>query len=43
MDPADRIAVRFHFNGEFINDGKTIQYVGGKEAMSFLDRATLSL
>ena len=43
MDPADHIAVRFHFNGEFINDGKTIQYVGGKEAMSFLDRATLSL
>lgn len=43
MDPADCIVVRFHFNGEFINDGKTVQYVGGKEAMSFLDRATLSL
>lgn len=43
MGPIDHIVVRFHFNEEFINDEKTIKYLGGKEAMPYLDRATLSL
>ncbi|KAG2646627.1 hypothetical protein PVAP13_2KG524105 [Panicum virgatum] len=29
MDVLDTLAVRFHFGGAFVNDGKKIQYVGG--------------
>ena len=37
------LTVRFHFNGEFVNDGKILQYVGGSEQMSYIDRDKVSL
>lgn len=38
MDGFDTLTVRFHFNGEFLKNGK-----GGTEAMSYVDRDKLSL
>jgi hypothetical protein len=35
--------VHFHFGGEFVRIGPELQYVGGDEAMSEIDRASLSL
>ena len=43
MDPLDFIPVRFHFGGEFLNDGKTVHYIGGNEAMSYIERDKMSL
>ena len=43
MDPVDNLAVRFHFLGEFINEGRKVEYVGGSEAMSYIDRDKISL
>ena len=43
MDPLDTLAVRFHFGGEFLNDGKKTHYCGGNEAMSDIDRDKISL
>lgn len=43
MDPLDHLAVRFHFNGEFINDGKELHYVGGTTAMSYIERDKVSI
>lgn len=37
------LVVRFHFNGEFKNDGKTVRYVGGREQLSYIDRDKVSL
>jgi len=43
MDPLEFLAVRFHFGGEFFNDGKKLHYLGGNEKVSFIDRDKLSL
>lgn len=43
MDLIDFIAVRFHFLGHFISHGTKVDYVGGSEAMSYIDRDKLSL
>ena len=43
MDVLDTLPVRFHFNGEFLNDGKKVHYCGGRDAMSYIDRDKLSL
>ena len=43
MDPLDFLAVRFHFGGEFINDGKVLHYCGGKEGISTIERDKISL
>ncbi|KAG2606253.1 hypothetical protein PVAP13_4NG232544 [Panicum virgatum] len=43
MDPLDFLAVRFHFGGEFINDGKALHYCGGKEGISSIERDKISL
>jgi len=43
MDALDNLPVRFHFLGEFINDGKQVQYVGGSEALSYIERDNISL
>ncbi|KAJ1266514.1 hypothetical protein BS78_08G157000 [Paspalum vaginatum] len=43
MDPLDTLIVRFHFNGEFFNDGKKLHYLGGQIAMSYLERDKVSL
>ena len=37
------LAVRFHFLGEFVNEGRNLQYVGGRTAMSHVDRDKISL
>ena len=38
MDLLDHLCVRFHFGGEFFNDGKFVHYLGGSEALSWIDR-----
>ena len=43
MDILDTLPVRFHFGGDFVNDGNKKKYVGGREAMSYIDRDKLSL
>ena len=43
MDILDTLPVRFHFGGDFVNDGNKKKYVGGREAMSYVDRDKLSL
>ena len=43
MDSLDFLAVRFHFSGDFFNDGKKMQYLGGTKRVSFIDRDKISL
>jgi len=43
MDPLEFLCVRFHFGGEFFNDGKKLHYLGGNEEMSFIERDKISL
>uniref|UniRef100_A0A0E0D5W8 Phytocyanin domain-containing protein n=1 Tax=Oryza meridionalis TaxID=40149 RepID=A0A0E0D5W8_9ORYZ len=43
MDAVDKLVVRFHFNGEFLFDGKKTCYVNGCEALSYIDRKKVSL
>lgn len=43
MDNLDKLAVRFHFSGDFFDDGKRLHYCGGREGMSYIDRDKLSL
>ncbi|KAE8804787.1 hypothetical protein D1007_19203 [Hordeum vulgare] len=43
MDPTDVLAVRFHFGGEFIRIGLSLDYVGGDIGMSEIERDKLSL
>ncbi|CAN6219452.1 unnamed protein product [Urochloa humidicola] len=43
MDVFSTLIVRFHFNGLFTNSGKTVRYVGGSEAISYIDRDKVSL
>jgi hypothetical protein len=38
MDPAEILTVRFHFGGEFVHIGKELDYVGGDEAISEIER-----
>ena len=43
MDPCDILNVRFHFGGQFVRMGPNLDYVGGDEAMSEIERDKLSL
>lgn len=43
MDLLDHLCIRFHFGGEFFNDGKFVHYLGGSEALSWIDRDKVSL
>ncbi|CAN6167321.1 unnamed protein product, partial [Urochloa humidicola] len=43
MDVLGTLAVRFHFNGEFISSGKRLSYCGGRVEMSYIDRDKVSL
>ncbi|XP_044370420.1 uncharacterized protein [Triticum aestivum] len=43
MDPAEVLNVRFHFGGEFIRIGPSLDYVGGETRMSEIERDKLSL
>jgi alpha-galactosidase len=43
MDLMDTLVVRFHFNSVFINSSNSVHYVGGRRAMSYIDRDKVSL
>ena len=43
MDPAEVLNVRFHYGGEFIRIGPSLDYVGGDTALSEIQRDMLSL
>uniref|UniRef100_A0ACD5W613 Uncharacterized protein n=1 Tax=Avena sativa TaxID=4498 RepID=A0ACD5W613_AVESA len=43
MDPTEILNVRFHMGGEFIRLGQTMDYVGGDEEISEIERDKLSL
>jgi hypothetical protein len=43
MDPAEVLNVRFHYGGEFIRIGPSLDYVGGDTALSEIQRDKLSL
>ncbi|CAM0877864.1 unnamed protein product [Alopecurus aequalis] len=43
MDPSEILHVCFHLGGEFVRIGPNLQYVGGDEAMSDIERDKLSL
>ena len=43
MDPLEFLAVRFHFDSQFYNDGRRLHYIGGKEEMSFVEIDKMSL
>ena len=43
MDPSEILNVRFHFGGQFIHIGPVLDYVGGDEAISSIERDKLSL
>lgn len=42
MDVLNFLVVRFHYNGEFIYDGRQKHYCGGSEAISHIDRDKVS-
>ena len=43
MDACDKLNVRFNFGGQFVRIGPTLDYVGGDDAMSEIERDKLSL
>ncbi|KAE8787689.1 hypothetical protein D1007_38295 [Hordeum vulgare] len=43
MDPSEILNARFHIGGEFIRIGPNLDYFGGEEAMSEIERDKLSL
>ena len=43
MDPTEILTVRFHYGGEFVRIGRQLNYVGGDEGMSDIERDKLSL
>ena len=43
MDPSEILNVRFHIGGKFIRIGPNLDYVGGDQAMSEIERDKLSL
>ncbi|KAE8780928.1 hypothetical protein D1007_45872 [Hordeum vulgare] len=43
MDPTEILNVRFHIGGKFVGTGPNLQYVGGDEEMSEIERDKLSL
>ena len=43
MDPTEILNVRFHFGGDFIRIGRQLDYVGGDEGLSEIERDKLSL
>lgn len=38
MSRKDYLDVQFHFDGQFVNNGRTLEYVGGEDAMSMILR-----
>ena len=43
MDPTEILNVNFHYGGQFVNIGNNMDYVGGDEALSEIERDKLSL
>ncbi|PVH37572.1 hypothetical protein PAHAL_5G033900 [Panicum hallii] len=43
MDVIGTLAMRFHFGGDFVCDGSKKSYLGGREAMPYIDRDKVSL
>ena len=43
MDWSEKLNVRFHYNGEFLHDGKKMHYCGGTMAMSYIDHDKVSI
>jgi alpha-galactosidase len=43
MDPTEILTVRFHIGGEFVRIGRSVDYVGGDEEISEIERDKLSL
>lgn len=43
MDPLEYLPVRFHFGGDFINNGRETFYIGGSEGMSYIERDKVTL
>jgi len=43
MDVLSTLVVRFHFNGQFVKIGNRLDYFGGLEAMSYIERDKVSL
>ena len=43
MNPSEILNVRFHFGGQFIRIGPSLDYVGGDSGMSEIERDKLSL
>jgi hypothetical protein len=37
MDPTKILNVRFHFGGEFVRIGRSMDYVGGDQAISEIE------
>ncbi|KAI4982008.1 hypothetical protein ZWY2020_022500 [Hordeum vulgare] len=42
MDPTEILNVRFHIGGEFVRHGSNLEYVGGGEEMTGIEREKLS-
>ena len=43
MDVLHTLPMRYHSGVGFVNVGKKIQYLGGREAMAYIDRGKVSL
>jgi len=43
MDWLEKLNVRFHYNGEFLHNGKKMHYCGGTVATSYIDHDKVSL
>lgn len=43
MDNLELLAVKFYLGGQFVHLGNNISYVGGDEAMSYIERDKVSL
>jgi alpha-galactosidase len=43
MDWSEKLNVRFHYNEEFLHDGKKMHYCGGTVSMSYIDHDKVSI
>uniref|UniRef100_A0A0E0E7D4 Uncharacterized protein n=1 Tax=Oryza meridionalis TaxID=40149 RepID=A0A0E0E7D4_9ORYZ len=43
MNNLEILHVRFHYNGEFVDSRRIVQYVGGDERMSYTEKDKISM
>lgn len=43
MNNLEILPVRFHYNGEFANSRRIVQYVGGDEGMLYIENDKISM